>query len=258
MLRNAWVSFYDSFTKSAKLLMFVFMVLLLLIFVLSYLTWNYFVPPETHIVPPLSMDKTYQFMFGFLLFFGPLIYLINSFFAKEWIKPDWGSLILYAGMLLLCGCILEISINFLAEWMSGQPLWHYHIWPLHRASTSGAQLIVWPLYGVHLYLFSRAMYCRNSPLATENIIIRALLLAIDAMFMEVLANLFSLVFFQSFHFYYYLSDFYHMTTGLVFLPYFASGLIGMTILYLLDKPSIPRKGIGIFAFVAGIVLLFVL
>ena len=68
---------------------------------------------------------------------------------------------------------------------------------------------------------------------------RAAILAGEAMFLEVAANLFALLGFHGWFFFYLPDDLKHFTTFAVALPYFVAGLVGVTILDQLERVARP-------------------
>lgn len=203
----------------------------------------------------LEGQSAIYFTICFFIFSTPIIYFGNSLFKGKYIKLSWQSLILYVGLAMFFGTSLEIIVNSLFVFMIERPSWIYHIWPKYGGYTSGVTCIMWPLYGFHLYCFHQAMSYRNSILI-KNTMTKSIMMAIDAIIMETIANLFALLTFQSYYFFYLKNDLNHFTTIEIFVPYILVGLFIMNLFRVLDKPTMPRALIGIVSLLIGWFVLF--
>ncbi len=225
------------------------------IYLISEGTLRFIIPPESIRIPDEVGNIKYIFTISFLLFATPIIYLANSWIAGKWLKLNINRLFLYMGLTMLFGSALELLVNFLFETAIGRPSWVYHIWPKYGGYTSGVTCIMWPLYGFHILCLHEALKARKSPVL-QSIPTKGILLAIDAMIMEVVANLFSLIAFRSYYFYYNFGDLNHFTTIEIFIPYALVGIFTMTLYYFLDRPKIPRALIGILCLLGGWCILY--
>jgi len=251
---------YSKFKPSKYQFIFIVKALLIsftCIFCLSYFTYHYLVPPEKHIVFDESALSNSTFVIYFISLFLPLSYLFNCFLAKKWIIPDYKSLVMYMGLVLLCASSIEIMLDSLFVYFIDRPSWIYHIWPVHNGYTSGAMLFIWPWYGFHLYFFHKAMRLRKSKF-TESAYTQMVMFSIDAMSLETIVNTFTLLLFNSYYFYYLKSDLYHFTTFEIFIPYLFTGFLNVIAIHFLDRKNMPRLWIGIIAFLLGIYSLLVL
>ncbi|MBF0225593.1 MAG: hypothetical protein HQK76_09080 [Desulfobacterales bacterium] len=114
---------------------------------------------------------------------------------------------------------------------------------------------MWPLYGFYVYCLHFAFKERQHIKILSNDYFKGLIIGIDAMILEVFANSFSLLSYNTFYFFYVPNDLWHFTTIQVFLPYVTCGIFGVKILKFLEK-SRNAVFIGIFFYGAGLVLLF--
>ncbi|MFC2171600.1 hypothetical protein ACFLU6_03095 [Acidobacteriota bacterium] len=208
---------------------------------------------------PLDPQWNLLFCFGFVGFFLPLIYLSLSLIARKCIPLNMPKLVLFMGTVFLCAILAECVVDSLFVILIERPAWEYHIWPVHHGYTSGVGMFMWPLYGFYVYLLHFLLKEVELLAPLNNDIVKALILGADAMFLEILANFFALIFFHTFHFYYLRNDLYHFTTAEIFISYVLCGFVGFKILALLDRRERYRLPIGLVCFAAGILLiLFIL
>lgn len=179
---------------------------------------------------PSSKDRNIQFTVGFVLFFLPWLYLGACLLAGRVISIEIRKLAIYMGAVFLFAQMAEAGINTAARAMLGRPLWIYRIWPACNGCISHSGALMWPLYGFFMYLLHRALEVNPGLARFNNNRCKALLVGIDAMTLEILANAFSLMFFRSYFFYYYRGDLNHFTTIEIFVPYVLMGALAMAVL----------------------------
>ena len=172
------------------------------------------------------------FLVSFTLTFAVLIYLFNSWLERKWVRIKWPDIILFMGIAAAIGPTAEIIVNTLARTFLGEPFWLYQLFPVHGGDTSLVMSVIWPVYGFHIYCFHAALKARYDK--TEDIDL-ALFIGMDAITLEVLANLFSLSFFYTFIFYYLAGDLRHLSTAVIFIPYVLGGYLAIKILHFLEK-----------------------
>jgi len=180
---------------------------------------------------PLPPGSHATYLLAFTAFFLPLLYLLPCALAGRWLKPDLRTLLLYAGTAYFFGAGLELVMDRLFVLVLGRPCYLYFIWPLHGGHTSGTGLVVWPLYGFFVALVHQSVHGTAA---------RTALLAVDAMVLEVAANVFSLVFFGSWLFRYHAADLHHFTTVEAFPIYLLGGYPGVLLLKAWEQH--PRRG----------------
>lgn len=227
------------------------------LFAVSRLVIHYFFPEHTHVQMPYTGNDSLVFSVIFFAFFTPLLYAFGCFLAGQILKPQWRRLTLYMGATFMGGAIGEILIGHLGEWLLQRKVWYYQIAPEHGGHTTGVGAIMWPMYGFYLYFFHEAMKLRGvEPL--ENVLYSGTLIAIDAMVLETLANIFSLATFNIYYFYYVSADLLHFSSAEIFLPYVAFGIFGSLLLKWLDNPKLPRASLGLMLYFVGLFLVFIL
>lgn len=157
-----------------------------------------------------------------LCFWILVIYFIQSLFSKKLIKINPKNLFAYCGALAIIGPIGEISINTVYTYALGTPLWIYQLFPIHHGYTSLFSFFIWPAYGFHVYLLHEKL---NSYNFKNKDIVLATFVAFDAMILEVLLNISSILLFGKYVFFYFPPDIYHLTTLVVIPFYFLGGLV---------------------------------
>ncbi|GDX79391.1 hypothetical protein LBMAG42_12020 [Deltaproteobacteria bacterium] len=174
------------------------------------------------------------FLLAFPLFFAPLLYGGLCLLARRRLPLHAEPLVAAAGVTFLCAATAEIAVDSAFVALTGAPAWRYIVWPVHQGYTSGIGIVMWPLYGAFVHLLHEVL--RGDPRfrAVSGDIARGVLIAADAMLLEVAANLFSLVVFGCFTFYYLPDDLLHFTTIRIFLPYCAVGVLGVQVLNRLE------------------------
>ncbi|MDP3948528.1 MAG: hypothetical protein Q8Q17_01110 [bacterium] len=192
------------------------------------------------------------FMISFILFFAIVIYLFNSWLERKWVRIKWPDIVLFMGITAALGPTSEILINTVARAFLGEPLWIYQFLPVHGGDTSIFTSIIWPLYGFHIYCFHAALKARYDK--TEDVDL-ALFIGIDAITLEVLANLFSLSLFYTYIFYYFAGDLRHLSTAVIFIPYVLFGYFAIKILHFLEKDH-HRVFWGIIGFIWNWFIIF--
>lgn len=216
----------------------------LMIYLFSFIMMEWIIDSSAVSSDPIVGRDAYLFTLLFLLVSAPIIYLFNSFLAKKFLRLELDRLLLYAGLTMMLGSILDLVVDYCFVMLIDRPSYLYRIWPKHNGFTSGVTCIMWPLYGFHLYLFHKAMHYIKSPL-NSSAPVRGIMMGIDAMIMETIANTLALLSFNSYYFYYLKGDLRHFTTIEIFIPYLVIGIALMYLLQCIDRKEIPRFWIGI-------------
>jgi hypothetical protein len=153
-----------------------------------------------------------------------------------------------AGVTFGCAALLEIAVDTAWTAATGAPCWEYRLWPVHQGHTSRFGVLMWPMYGAFVQHFHGAIRRNPALHGLHGPAARAVLVAVEAMVLEILANALSLGGFGSFLFYYLPDDLGHLTTFRIFLPYVAAGAMGVALLGWLERQ--PRRAeIGVAAWV---------
>ena len=201
-----------------------------------------------------NLDPQYWpiFIVAFVLFFLPWLYIFGSLIAKKFLSIHFSKLILYMGCTFLGAMWGEIIINTLFVKLFGQPCWLYQIWPIHHGYTSGVGMFMWPLYGFSVYCLDSALKTNPKLAKINNCTVKAYLLALDAMLLEILADLFSISQYHSYYFYYLPNDLIHFTTIQVFIPYLFCCILGVNALCFLERFKKMYFVIGLALYLAGV------
>lgn len=209
-----------------------------------------------HIVDgPITGALAFKFAIAFFCFFTPLLYLVACAVAGRWLTLNPSQLILYVGATFMGGVFGEVVVGTLGKLVLNISLWRYEFAPRHGAFTSSIGMIMWPMYGMYLYFFHQAMLVKGS-LIGQHVSLSGIFIAIDALVLEMLANVFSLTLFGSYFFRYNASDLMHMTSAQIFLPYVAFGIFGASLLKICNKDKLPKKTLGAIFYIVGLALVF--
>ncbi|HEX5752941.1 MAG TPA: hypothetical protein VFZ09_42450 [Archangium sp.] len=193
---------------------------------------------------PLPAKHTALFLTSFLLVFTPLLYLSACALARRLLHPRVDTLVLYMGTTCFCATLGEVGTDTLCVTLLKRPLWLYHVWPVNHGYASAAGLFTWPLYGGFVYLLHQALRTNPRLRCFDRDGTKVLLLAVNAMLLEIFVNVFSLGLFESFFFFYFREDLGHFSTGEIFLPYVVLGSAGLKLLAFLERRR-HRLAIGL-------------
>ena len=123
--------------------------------------------------------------------------------------------------------------------------------PVHHGYTSGVGLVMWPMYGFFVCLLHEAIHVSPRLAFLDGDVQRAVLVALDAMVLEVAANAFTLLGFGSYFFHYHAGDLVHFTTWEIFVPYVVAGALGLQLLKVLERRA-PKVPTGVVLFAVGV------
>jgi hypothetical protein len=211
-------------------------------------------PDHSLTLAPVPAGQVLLFSAAFLAFFGPILAVGARILAGRRLHIPPSRLVAAAGVTLALAAPLEIAVDQLFSTAGGGPAWTYVIAPVHSGFTSRFGILMWPMYGafvegVHEALAVNPRLSRwNTPLC------RAVLIAVEAMLLEIAANLFCLAVLGRYLFYYHPDDLWHLTTIRIFLPYVAAGYLGVRVLDAVLGSSY-RGAIGIVAWAAATLVL---
>lgn len=205
-----------------------------------------------------ELDSQYrsQYIMVFVLFFLPLLYLFCSLVAKRFLSINFPKLILYMGCTFFGAMWFEIFLDTLFVKFCGEPAWLYKVWPVHQGYTSGVGMFMWPLYGFLVYCMNLALEVNPRLAHLNNNVAKTYLFTLDAMALEILTNIFSILLYHTYLFYYLPGDLAHFTTIKIFVPYlFACGL-GATLSLLLERLKENHLIVGLAFYTAGVASIF--
>jgi hypothetical protein len=229
-----------------------FVVFYLIFFGVTHLSWWLLVEKDGIEVANLDHKHWPEFIIVFVLFFLPWLYLFCSLVAKKNLPIHFSKLVLYMGCTFFGAMWYEIILDTLFVKFLGQPGWLYKIWPIHQGYTSGVGMFMWPLYGFFVYCLNNAIEINPKLAHINNGAAKAYLFALDAMALEILTNIFSILLYHSYLFYYLPDDLVHFTTIQIFIPYlFACGL-GAILSLFLERLKKNHFIIGLTFYLAGV------
>lgn len=161
-------------------------------------------------------------LFLLSIFWIATIYIFHCVANQKLLRINIKTLVLYCSVMAMIGPLGEIAINTFCKEVFGSILWRYKVIPLHSASTSEYALVIWMMYGFHLYLLHEFPGIIKKKLRARK---AALIIAIDALVLEILLNITAIIFFGTFIFYYIPSDLWHLSTLWVLPFYYLGGLV---------------------------------
>lgn len=234
----------------------VFVACYIIFWIVTHLSWWLLITKAGINISSLDARYWPAFIIAFGLFFLPLLYFFCSWVARKFLSINYSKLVLYMGCTFFGAMWYEIILDTLFVKFVGQPGWLYKIWPVHYGYTSGVGMFMWPLYGFFVFCMNSAIEINPKLANINNGAAKTYLFALDAMALEILANIFSISLFHTYLFYYLPGDLLHFTTIQIFVPYlFACGLGAITSLFL-DRLKKNHFIIGIVFYLAGVVSLF--
>lgn len=157
----------------------------------------------------------------FTLLWFVLLYLLNSLIARSFKKINLKLVTVYFMTVALIGVFGEIALDTVYKFFVGTPLWRYNILPIHQAYTSSYAIVVWGLYGFHLYLLHDSLG-KWSINKTKHL---ALIFCFEALILESALTISARVLLGEYMYYYFPSDLWHVTSVQNIPFYFICGLI---------------------------------
>lgn len=150
-----------------------------------------------------------------------ILYLFNALLACKFQRVKLGKLLLYIFILIAIGMLGEVFVGTMYHALTGSPLWEYRIFPIHNAYTSYYSIVIWGMYGFYLYFFHDNL----AKLHIKRGRYLAIILAVEALILEVLINITHILFFNEYIFYYFPADLWHLTSIQAFPFYLMAGLL---------------------------------
>lgn len=158
----------------------------------------------------------------FALLWLVIIYLVNSLIVRRWKTIELKRAVLYFLTVALIGVFGEIFLDSTYRFFVGHPLWRYNILPIHNAYTSYYAVVVWGLYGLHLYLLHDSLSSKWSINKTKHL---ALIFSVEALVAEALLTISSRLLLGKYMYYYLPSDLWHVTSIQNMPFYFICGVV---------------------------------
>ncbi len=206
---------------------------------------------ETYIGHEAALPASLFYFALFVLLWTAIIYIGNRILSIQKLSLQPPNILLYVGTFSFFGPLGEILTNIFAIALFGNPLWTYHILPVHNGATSLVMFFLWGLYGFHVYLFHQNSYIRNA--SYKNLLI-GLFVAIDALVLEYFVNITSIYLFGSYLFYYFPNDLSHLSTAVIAPAYIFMGYCAAVLLKKFELRPILFGSLGL---AGGYLLVFV-
>jgi len=189
------------------------------------------------------------FIFGF-----SVIYFSWSLIARKLIKFNINKLLYYMALAFPFCLILEVGFGNLHYFLFGEYLWQYRVLPVHDGLTSLLNFAIWPLYGLHFYLYDILEKDWQLSPFWKNISY-ILKLAISGPLLEFILNLVCQLAFGRYYFYYFPDDLLHYTSIQVIPYYFtASYAFALAIKHINKFPT--NNYLPILSYLTGLLFLF--
>jgi hypothetical protein len=189
------------------------------------------------------------FIFGFLV-----IYLLWCLIAQRFISLDLRRVFYYMALAFPFCLILEVGFGNLHHYLFNEYLWQYRVLPVHQGLTSTLNFAIWPLYGLHFYLydvvekqFTFSKFWKNVFFITK--------LAISGPLLEFILNMVCRFSFERYYFYYFPDDLFHYTSIQVIPYYFIASYAFAVAVKYMDK-HMEKTYIPLVSYFIGLVFLF--
>ena len=154
----------------------------------------------------------------------PLFFPLYWWGSKKQLKFNPYDFLLYTGATYMGFVLLEASFGLLHQIIFDQRLWEYRMLPNHHGYGSYLGILMWPLYGIHIYWFKQVIQIRW-PKNRGNPWIMGLFTAVEGPLFELVGNGIILLAFGQYLFYYFPSELHHLTTVWVMPHYAIAGVI---------------------------------
>ena len=168
-----------------------------------------------------------------------VIYFANCLVAHGFLPIQPAKLTIYIFTMAALGLFGEIAFDTIYRAAFGEPLWLYHLCPIHDGFTSMYSLYLWGTVGAHLY-FLHGILAKHSITSVHTL---AAIFWAEAILLEALVNLSYLAFFKDYIYYYLPSDLWHITSLQALPFYLLAGYITVVALkYANRTPKLALTG----------------
>lgn len=157
----------------------------------------------------------------FACLWAVILYGLNSAIARKWKRIVPKDALVYFFGVALIGLFGEIFLDTVYNHVFGHPLWRYNILPIHHAYTSSYAIVVWGLYGFHLYLLHNTLHARSITKTLQ----LALIFCVEALILEAALTISAKYLLGDFMYYYYPSDLWHVSSFQNIPFYFICGIV---------------------------------
>lgn len=142
------------------------------------------------------------------IFIAAVVYLLDSLYARKFLRIGHKA-IGYVAAAVFIGVFGEVFVETIYNTLFGHPLWYYQFLPVHHAYTSQFSIILWAMYGLHVYWIVEILHTRRPKLAKKWLVS---ILAVESLLLETFANLVFMWVFGNYLYYYTPNDLWHVTT----------------------------------------------
>lgn len=174
----------------------------------------------------VTITNAIIYTFFLIVFF----YLFFCAIKKEFIKPNIKKLIYTIFIFTLLGVIGEDFVNTFYEIIFKEPLWEYKLFPTHNANITYLFPFIWGTLGFYTY-FRNEVFLDNK----SNRFLSGAILGVEAVFIELIANVPYYYLFNDYIFYYLpanLGPFSHFSC-LQVVPFYA--MVGLVTTNLINQ-----------------------
>lgn len=166
-----------------------------------------------------------------------IIYGANCLIVRKFLPVKIPQMSIYVLTMAALGLFGEAVFDTVYKLVLGQPLWEYHLLPIHNGYTSIYSLYLWGTIGLHLYLLHESLRKRG----IQSVHILALIFCLEAILLEALVNISHLAIFGSYIYYYLPTDLWHITSVQTLPLYLLAGYI--TVLAMRFANQLPRSAL---------------
>lgn len=192
----------------------------------------------------------YLYLIWFSVAWVISLYLLNVCITRGFPRIDLKMLFMYVGCLGFAGVFGEVLIDSLFKIVVGYPFWEYKVLPVHHGFTSYYSMVIWGMFGFHLYLYHGMLEKTKNKLNSGKL---ALIFALEAVLLEIAVNITHLAITGQYVFYYLPADLWHLTS-LTALPLYFIG--GFVILQMIKRFKKDPIFFGVLSLVCGFCLVF--
>ncbi|HTK39917.1 MAG TPA: hypothetical protein VL362_03580 [Patescibacteria group bacterium] len=136
-----------------------------------------------------------------------VVYALDSLYARRWLTIERRA-VAYISAAILIGIFGEVLVESVYGLLLGEPLWYYKYLPVHDSFTSQFSVVLWGMFGLHIYWANLTLRERYPAL---NRLQRAVIFSVESLLLESFVNLVWLGVFGYLIYYYTPADFAHVT-----------------------------------------------
>ena len=154
------------------------------------------------------------------------LYILNCLYAGQIKKVNLKVATYYVTVMAMLGVFGEFIIDGLYKLIIGSPLWVYRVLPIHGGYTSVFSIFIWGAMGFQIYLVHDTLSYKRLPSLYK----LTLFFTIEAIILEIIFDLMSVVLFKRYVYYYLPNNLGHVTSLQVMPLYLLTGYFYIYIL----------------------------